>query len=450
MIGKRCKLIFILLPLMICFPPSLYAGGDIQITCEPGVRIWLNDQFMGKTTADDFGMFVENLRSGEYVLKAAKSGFKPFRKSVEVVDLKTIEVRIEFKKKSLAIEDYSERDDAIVEVETGTLILRSVPLYADIYLNEEHIGQADKKIKNLGSGEHKIVFIMGNKELEGNFDLEPGDTLRLKAHFKKNLIINETEQESVRKAELPKNEQTASPTGTITEPLPGMKFVWIPPGSFLMGSPPGERGRRHNEAQHLVTLTKGFYLQTTEVTQGQWKEVMGDNPSYFSSCGEDCPVERVSWEDVQEFIRRLNQRENSNRYRLPTEAEWEYAARAGSTTAFANGEIRDTGCRDPNLDKIGWYCGNSGEKTHPVARKQPNAWGLHDMHGNVWEWCRDWEGDYPSAAVTDPTGPLSGEYRVVRGGSWTRGARRCRSAFRGAALPGGLDLRLGFRLARTR
>jgi formylglycine-generating enzyme required for sulfatase activity len=177
---------------------------------------------------------------------------------------------------------------------------------------------------------------------------------------------------------------------------------------------------------------------------------MGDNPSYFSSCGEDCPVERVSWEDVQEFIRRLNQRENSNRYRLPTEAEWEYAARAGSTTAFANGEIRDTGCRDPNLDKIGWYCGNSGEKTHPVARKQPNAWGLHDMHGNVWEWCRDWEGDYPSAAVTDPTGPLSGEYRVVRGGSWTRGARRCRSAFRGAALPGGLDLRLGFRLARTR
>ena len=229
----------------------------------------------------------------------------------------------------------------------------------------------------------------------------------------------------------------------------GMEFVYLNAGIFTMGSPDSEPGRKNDENQYKVTLTKGFYLQTTEVTQGQWKAVMGSNPSYCKECGENSPVERVSWHDVKEFIRKLNQMEGVNKYRLPTEAEWEFACRAGSTTAFSNGEITELGCvQDSTPDAIGWYCGNSNGKTHPVAQKKPNAWGLYDMHGNVYEWCRDWAGNYPSASATDPKGPSKGSYRVLRGGSWDSKSKNCRSAHRGYYVPDQRDDRLGFRLLR--
>jgi formylglycine-generating enzyme required for sulfatase activity len=230
----------------------------------------------------------------------------------------------------------------------------------------------------------------------------------------------------------------------------GMAFVYIAPGSFMMGSPSDEPGRGNDETQRRVTLTKGFYMQTTEVTQGQWKAVMGNNPSYFKNCGDDCPVENVSWNDVQQFIRKLNQREGSGTYKLPTEVEWEYTARAGSSSAFANGGISELQCGfDSNLDAMGWYCGNSDKRTHPAARKQPNTWGLYDMHGNVYEWCQDWYGNYPSGSVTDPTGPSSGSDRVFRGGSWSYGARNCRSADRYSYTPGYRYNNLGFRILST-
>ena len=244
----------------------------------------------------------------------------------------------------------------------------------------------------------------------------------------------------------------------------GMEFVHIAPDTFTMGSPEDEDGRNEDESQHEVTLTQGYYLQTTEVTQGQWLAVMDNNPSHFKNCGENCPVENVSWEDVQAFIQKLNQRESRYQYRLPTEAEWEYAARSDNQSAFTNGGISQLECgHDPNLDAMGWYCGNSsvdytgcydasswGGPTcagpHPVAQKQPNDWGLYDMHGNVWEWCQDWYGDYPKGSVTNPRGPSSGGPRVVRGGSWLSSARYCRSAYRGGNLPGDRINYCGFRL----
>ena len=231
--------------------------------------------------------------------------------------------------------------------------------------------------------------------------------------------------------------------GSWRDPTAGMEFVYIQPGAFIMGSPLGEEGRNRDEMQNRVTLTKGFYMQTTEVTQGQWKAIMGSNPSYFKECGDDCPVDRVSWRDAQDFIWKLNHREGASRYRLPTEAEWEYAARAGSTTRFSFGDS------DADLDQHGWYRSNSGSKTHPVGRKKPNAWGLYDMHGNVWEWCQDLYRDYPSGSVTDPTGPTSSSYRVLRGGSWRSGLRSLRSANRNGAyrVRGGYSI--GFRLLRT-
>jgi formylglycine-generating enzyme required for sulfatase activity len=236
----------------------------------------------------------------------------------------------------------------------------------------------------------------------------------------------------------------------------GMKFVSIPAGTFMMGSPDTESGRYDDEGpQHQVTISKGFELQATEVTQGQWVAVMGSNPSYFTS-PEHCPgehvesgglrmcpnnpVEQVSWDDAQEFIQKLNSRGDGYRYRLPTEAEWEYAARAGTTGPYAG-----------DLEAMAWYDQNSGDMTHPVAKKQANAWGLYDMHGNVWESTADWyASSYSSGAVTDPTGPSTGSIRVFRGGSWyDGGAQGCRSAVRNGGSPGSRYGNLGFRLLRA-
>ena len=179
----------------------------------------------------------------------------------------------------------------------------------------------------------------------------------------------------------------------------GMEFVWIPPGEFRMGSTSSEANNNERPVTE-VRISAGFWLGKYEVTQSEWESVMDSNPSRFSGCPR-CPVERVSWEDVQGFIRRLNSQEGREVYRLPTEAEWEYAARAGTA-----------GDRYGNLDAIAWYGENSGNRTQPVGGKTPNAWGLHDMLGNVWEWVEDWYGDYPGGSVTDPRGPGSGSLRV--------------------------------------
>jgi hypothetical protein len=226
-------------------------------------------------------------------------------------------------------------------------------------------------------------------------------------------------------------------------------FIYIAPGSFLMGSSEHEPGRGSDEKQHKVTLTKGFSIQATPVTQGQWKALMGSNPSNFPQGGRNCPVEGVNWNDCQEFIKRVNK---MGEYvcRLPTEAEWEYACRAGASTSFFNGEITSKlfSTRDPCLDAIGWYNGNSGKKTHPVAEKKPNAWGLFDMHGNVFEWCQDWYGKYAEMPQIDPRGATFGPGCVVRGGSWSSKPQNCRSASRFYRSPNSRSNFVGFRLVR--
>ncbi len=232
---------------------------------------------------------------------------------------------------------------------------------------------------------------------------------------------------------------------------PGVKMdlVWISPGEFMMGSPAGEIGRHDNEGpQHRVSISKGFWMGKCDVTQGQWERVMESNPSYFKNSGANAPVEYVSWNACQEFLKKLNQRSDIKdreiHARLPTEAEWEYACRAGTTTRF------NTGDGDADLDRAGWYVGNSDRKTHPVGEKQANAWGLYDMHGNVWEWCQDWYGNYDAGASTDPAGPASGACRVLRGGAWTYVAGDCRSAYRGNSVPEGSGWVSGFRVVVSR
>ena len=231
---------------------------------------------------------------------------------------------------------------------------------------------------------------------------------------------------------------TAPSTGvTSSSAIGGAKFefVRIPAGEFLMVS---ENGDADERPTHRVRISRDFEMGKYEVTQAQWMAVMGDNPSHFK--GSDLPVETVSWDATQTFIKQLNERDSKYQYRLPTEAEWEYAARAGSTGDYAG-----------NLDAMAWYYTNSGNKTHPVGQKQPNAWGLYDMHGNVWEWCQDWYDSryYSQSQAVDPQGPSAGSLRVPRGGGWNCGAVRCRSAFRSSNSPGARRAALGFRLVRT-
>jgi formylglycine-generating enzyme required for sulfatase activity len=224
-----------------------------------------------------------------------------------------------------------------------------------------------------------------------------------------------------------------------------MRFVWVSSGAFLRGSPASEACRSEDERQHRVTLTRGFWLGSQPVTQAQWQAVMEHNPSSFR--GPDRPVEQVSWEDVLEFCKRLSEQDGQH-YRLPTEAEWEYACRAGTTTPFAFGDTlaSDQANYDANFTYDGGATGLYREQTTPVHFFQPNRWGLHDMHGNVWEWCDDWYGEYPRGPMRDPQGPEAGHVKVVRGGSWSCPPRYCRSAFRFWFAPAYRSRYLGFRV----
>ncbi len=239
---------------------------------------------------------------------------------------------------------------------------------------------------------------------------------------------------------------------TITIPLDlpsgakPLEMVHIPAGTFTMGSPSTESGRDSDEGpQHQVTITKDFYLGKYEVTQAQWEAVMGSNPSSSYGVRPNYPVYNVSWNDCQSYIEKLNQM-GQGTFRLPTEAEWEYACRAGTQTRFYWGD-------DPNETQIkdyAWYDGNNSPSgTKEVGLKIPNAFGLYDMSGNVWEWCSDWYGSYPSGSVVDPVGPYSGSHRVNRGGDWGSNAQACRSASRGGHSPDGRASRIGFRLLRS-
>lgn len=227
-----------------------------------------------------------------------------------------------------------------------------------------------------------------------------------------------------------------------TRTFDGIQFQWCPAGTFDMGSPSDEPGRSDGEVLHEVTLTKGFWLSRYEIAQAQWEDVMGENPSEFA--GEDRPVEHVSWDDVQEFLTLMNTAKAGSPYRLPTEAQWEYACRAGTTTRFYWGD--DFG--ETEIDDNAWYQDNGNNETHPVGEKDPNPWGLHDMIGNVREWCQDFYREYPETAETDPKGPDVGDEHAIRGGSWEDEPYACRAASRQFRPPDAQLGFLGFRLLR--
>ena len=326
----------------------------------------------------------------------------------------------------------------------GKISIHVIPEDAEVFLNSKKVGKGKTSIEGLTPGLYHIKLQKENfLPVEKEITIDPNQFKSITEHL---VFTNQS----------------------------GMKFVYIKPGTFIMGSPENEMGRDNDENQHTVRLTKAIYMQTTEVTQGQWIAIMYNNPSYFARCGDDCPVESVSLEDIQEFVKELNTREPDTKYRLPTEAEWEYAARAGSSKEFANGAISTNKCDfDKNLDKMGWYCGNScvvgyeggyncsnwgkhgrTEKCKlcgikPVGMKQPNSWGLYDMHGNVLEWCKDSYSERIAGGI-DPLIINNSRKHVARGGSWRCFAWSCRSAERISFNINHSRSSLGFRLVCIR
>jgi len=232
---------------------------------------------------------------------------------------------------------------------------------------------------------------------------------------------------------------------TIVNSL-GMKLAYISPGQFTMGSPVSEKKHDSDEVAHQVKITRAFYLGTTEVTQAQWLAIMGENASPVT--GDDLPVVKISWQDAVDFCKKLSKQDGRS-YRLPTEAQWEYACRAGTKTPFAMGITMSAEQANYNADFV-YGAGTKGanrKKALPVGSFAPNDWGLYDMHGNVGEWCEDWYGDYPQTSAADPIGPASGKLRVVRGGSWNEMPEWCRSAYRVKVPPGLATAYIGLRVA---
>ncbi len=224
-------------------------------------------------------------------------------------------------------------------------------------------------------------------------------------------------------------------------------FVEVPAGRFSMGSPAGEPGRNPDETAHEVELGK-FWIARYETTQAQWRRVMGRNPSHFAKCGDACPVESVTWLEVGEFLARLNRLSPGRNYRLPTEAQWEYACRSGTSTPFSTGEslTADQANFDGRYPLAGHPPGRFRGSPVPAGSFPANLWGLRDMHGNVWEWCDDWYAPYPAGPGRDPTGPSSGTMKVIRGGSWAFDENSCRCALRYTHAPGDRGYSIGFRV----
>jgi len=420
------------------------APGEATLSVESnvsGARVFVDGQKVGTTQLSEVA-----ISEGEHRILVEKSGYETYRKTIRV--------------------------------KQG----RSISLYVDLSMNTQQNGRlyvdtqpADANVKILNIGP---AFYQGIELEAGSYQVE----VSADGYEGKKLWISLAAGED-KTLDISLKRETASREGKkITNSL-GMEFLYIKPGTFMMGSPSSEKGRQKDEKQHRVTLSKGFYIQTTEVTVGQWREFIRDsgykteaetgggawiwtgskwekkkgyywdNPGFSQS--ENHPVTCVSWNDVRKFINWINRKEGKS-YKLPTEAEWEYACRAGSMTAFANGDISELKCGyDSNLNAMGWYCYNANKRTHPVAQKNANAWGLYDMHGNVWEWCQD-SCEWKNGIVTDTyrdgiVDPLntSGSYRVIRGGSWYSYASYCRSANRSFLTPGYRYRLLGFRLLRT-
>ncbi len=388
-----------------------------------------------RTIPSEAEIFIDNQKVGTgYASKSVSIGVEHHYK-VQCTDYWPKEGQVYFDQRD------EKQIDVVLEANYGYITIKTEPDGADVYVDGKKVGVTPYMLEKISFGQHRVelqkagyeksvkVVVINPEELE--------NTQLAKVVLVKDPNYKEQQVAVTSVTPAIPTTPTTSSSGNRTFTVNGVSFemIAVKGGTFTMGgtSEQGSDAESNEKPTHSVTLSD-YYIGKFEVTQKLWKAVMGSNPSYFK--GDNLPVENVSWNDAQEFIRKLNQQTGQN-FRLPTEAEWEYAARGGNKSRG----YKYSGSN--SIDDVAWYTSNSGSKTHQVGTKSPNELGIYNMSGNVWEWCLDWYGNYSSASQTDPMGPGSGSGRVFRGGSW---GTNCRVSDRNYSTPGRRGSGLGFRV----
>jgi len=484
---KRTVFLFLLLSFQ-----GLKAGearGYIQIKCGPGVRIFLDGDFKGVTNTDSGGLILQDISVGEHSLKAVKEGFPPQVSQVTVTAGAVVVFTVKPFVPKIEISEEGREESDQKKLRVGTLLIQSLPVECVLSIDKLGLSGVRKKkdkwrAKKVPAGRYVVRAAALGKTLEIEVRISQDRETELFFNFVEGKVVDRgKERERAERAQwggyqrmLPgvvpvrsttypsisglapgsreaqaRQRRAVSDLGLpleVKSKKSGIVFRLIPAGEFMMGSPPSERDRDPSEGpRHRVRITKPFYLGKYEVTQEEWQRVMGNNPPDCKSAGGRAAVAEVSWNDCREFCRKLCELEGvpEGTYRLPTEAEWEYACRAGTETAYYFGDSSS------ELGRYAWYAWYDVDSPLRVGQKKPNAFGLYDMHGNVWEWCQDWYdwGYYKNSPEADPQGPVSGGLRIFRGGCWDGDAEDCRSARRSRCVPVYRGIDLGLRLLRT-
>ena len=394
----------------------LSAMASVSITCPtPAVSLYVDKKAVGNSP------WSGSLKEGMHLLEARKSGYRSQQKTIQLAQQQKLDVTF----------------GELVAIQ-GNLSVNYKPFGADVYVDGKKLGQSPRVFNGLLVGNHQVeVRKDGYATDRKTISISEGQTASITGTLASNAVAS-----SNTSGYSSSSSSMASGSNAISIPVKdgiSIDMVKVEAGTFMMGATSEMKDPYSDEKPvHQVTLTNDYYMGKYEVTQALWQAVMGSNPSNFK--GDNLPVETVNWNDCQEFISKLNSL-TGRKFRLPTEAEWEYAARGGKKSRG----YQYSGSR--KISDVAWYEGNSRSKTHPVGRKQANELGIYDMSGNVWEWCSDWYGSYSSSSQTNPMGSDSGAKRVRRGGSWCYIARICRSSYRYGDAPDCRGLYLGLRLA---
>ena len=394
----------------------LSAMASVSITCPtPAVSLYVDKKAVGNSP------WSGSLKEGMHLVEVRKSGYRSQQKTIQLAQQQKLDVTF----------------GELVAIQ-GNLSVNYKPFGADVYVDGKKLGQSPRVFNGLLVGNHQVeVRKDGYATDRKTISISEGQTASITGTLASNAVAS-----SNTSGYSSSSSSMASGSNAISIPVKdgiSIDMVKVEAGTFMMGATSEMKHPSSDEKPvHQVTLTNDYYMGKYEVTQALWQAVMGSNPSNFK--GDNLPVETVNWNDCQEFISKLNSL-TGRKFRLPTEAEWEYAARGGKKSRG----YQYSGSR--KISDVAWYEGNSRSKTHPVGRKQANELGIYDMSGNVWEWCSDWYGSYSSSSQTNPMGSDSGAKRVRRGGSWCHIARICRSSYRSGDAPDCRGLYLGLRLA---
>ena len=388
------------------------ALATLSVSCPtPAVSLYVDKKSVG------FLPWNGNLKEGMHLLEVRKDGYRSQQKTIQLAQQQKLDVAF----------------DALSAIQ-GNLSVNFKPFGSDVYVDGVKVGQSPRVFNGVLVGNHNVeIRKSGYTTSRQTVTISEGQTASISSSLTSSASSSNSNTLSSSGSSLSGNALTIPVKNGIN-----IEMVKVEAGSFDMGATPEMQAPYEVEKPvHRVTLTNNYYIGKYEVTQALWQAVMGSNPSHFK--GDDLPVEQVSWNDCQDFISKLNAM-TGKRFRLPTESEWEYAARGGNKSRG----YQYSGSY--NIDDVAWYSDNSGSKTHAVGTKEPNELGIYDMTGNVWEWCQDWYGSYSGSPQTNPTGAVSGSFRVGRGGSWIYSASECRSSYRNYGTPGDRYGFLGLRL----